>query len=307
MRDYLAPLLFFQRFFLPALLALVGWAMWRTIWRKDLATGLALYLGLVIIVDGFLNTGLFIPGLEKGSIRYSEVCAAFLLFNRPPVSPRRSPYVVVCFFVGLYFSLLVLSAFRSDSLVAGLLEFRRLIVPQVIAFLIATRGVPSPDGFRRFFFGVLALSIIVALFVFFDLFFDRWLIKSDMLLTLNYGMSRNHGRFGSFFINPNYLGAFVVLTFPPAFVWTLSQKLRLKLFGGIGLLALVFCLVETQSRGPLLAFGITLLLLLVGPAGDVSRTRRLAVFLPFVAVFVLLMPGFFFEHASCRFDEWIRR
>jgi hypothetical protein len=95
--DYLTPLLQFQRFFLPGLLALLVWATWRMRWRKDLAVGLALYLGLVIIVDGFMNTGIYLPGLEKGSIRYSEVCAAFLLFTRPPASPRRSPYGAVCF------------------------------------------------------------------------------------------------------------------------------------------------------------------------------------------------------------------
>src|SRR5204863_2977308 len=57
----------------------------------------------------------------------------------------------------------------------------------------------------------------------------------------------------------------------------------------------------TQSRGPLLAFGVVILLLLVGPAGEISRTRRVGMFLPFVTLLALLMPGFF-EHASERFD-----
>ena len=73
MRLYLTPLLLFQRFFMPGLFAFVMWAAWRTVWRRDLAVGLALYLGVLIIVDGFLSTGIFIPGLEKGSIRCCEV------------------------------------------------------------------------------------------------------------------------------------------------------------------------------------------------------------------------------------------
>jgi O-antigen ligase len=300
-RDYLTPLIQLQRFFLPVLVGFLLWASWRTVWRRDLAVGLGLYLALVIIVDGFMNTGIFLPGLEKGSIRYSELCAGFLLFSRPPAAPRQSPYFAVCVFVTLYFLLLFVSVFRTDELMGSFFEFRRLIIPQIISFLIAMRGVRSGDDFRRLFLCMMALSIVIGLFIFFDLFFDRWLITSDMLFTPEYGVNRRHGRFGSFFLNPNYLGAFVVLTFPVAFVWTLGQKGWLKALGGIGLLALVFCLVETQSRGPLLTFGLTVLLVLVGPAGDMSRGKRLAVFMPFVVVLLLLMPGFL-EHAAGRFD-----
>jgi O-antigen ligase len=300
-RVYFTPLIQLQRFFLPALIAMFLWATWRTIWKKDLGVGLGLYVGLVIIVDGFLNTGIFLPGLEKGSIRYSEVCAGFLLFNRPKQSPREFPYGLVCFFVTLYFSLLAVSAIGTPEPVASLMEFRRLIIPQIISFLVTMRGVHSREDYRRFFLCMTVLFLIIGVFVFFDLLFDLWLLKSDVLLTTVYGMNRAHGRFGSFFLNPNYLGAFVVLTFPAAFVWTIAQNPKLKLLGAVGLLMLVFCLVETQSRGPMLAFGIVVLLLLVGPAGEISRGRRIAVFLPFVAVLAILMPGFL-EHAAERFD-----
>jgi O-antigen ligase len=300
-RAYFTPLVQLQRFFIPALIAFFLWAMWRTIFKKDLAVGLGLYIGLVIIVDGFFNTGIFLPGLEKGSIRYSEVCAGFLLFSRPKQSPRQSPYGAVCFFVTLYFSLLAISALRTPEPVASIFEFRRLIVPQIIAFLITMRGVRSPDDYRRFFLCMTGLSLVIGLFIFFDLFFNQWLMLSDTLLTVEYSMNRHNGRFGSFFLNPNYLGAFVVLTLPAAFVWTINQNAKLKVLGVAGLLMLVFCLVETQSRGPLLAFGIVVPLLLVGPAGEMSRWRRLGVFLPFVAVLVILMPGFL-DHAAGRFD-----
>jgi hypothetical protein len=118
-RDYLTPLIQLQRFFLPVLVGFLLWASWRTVWRRDLAVGLGLYLALVIIVDGFMNTGIFLPGLEKGSIRYSELCAGFLLFSRPPAAPRQSPYFAVCVFVTLYFLLLFVSVFRTDELMGA--------------------------------------------------------------------------------------------------------------------------------------------------------------------------------------------
>ncbi|MGH9892212.1 MAG: O-antigen ligase family protein, partial [bacterium] len=300
MSAYLTPLLQFQRFFLPGLFALLAWAVWRTVFRRDLAVGLALYLGLVIIVDGFFNTGIFLPGLEKGSIRYSELCAVCLLANRPPASEHSPRFVH--FLVGLYFALLFLSALRSEPMMAGILEFRRLIVPQIVALLVAKRGLGRPEDYRRFFLCLTALVVIVGLFVFWDLFFDRWLLKSDILSKPEYHVNRRHGRFGSFFLNPNYLGAFTVLVFPAAFVWTLNERRPWpRVYAWMGLLILVFCLVETQSRGPLLAFAIALLALVFGPVGGMPRTRRLGFLALFGIVFTLFMPGFY-EHASERFS-----
>jgi O-antigen ligase len=301
-RTFLEPLLFFQRFFLPVLIGLVLWAAWRTFVKRDLGVGLAFYLGLVIIVDGFLNTGLFIPGLERGSIRYSELCAVSLFFARPPAAPSDGTYKAIRILVALYFLLLLLSAFRSDSVMAGIFEFRMRIVSQIVAFVIAVRGLRSPEDYRRFFWGLTVLAVLLALFVFWDIFFDRWLISSDMLSKPEYYMNRRHGRFGSFFLNPNYLGAFTVLVFPGVFAWALNEtRWILKAFAGSGLIALGFCLVETQSRGPVLAFAIVLFLLLLGPAGGMSRVRRLGLAVPLFGLFALLMPGFI-EHASGRFD-----
>jgi O-antigen ligase len=301
-RAYLTPLLFFQRFFLPALICLLLWAIWQTVVRKDIAVGLGLYLGVLIIVDGFLNTSLFLPGLQQGSVRYSEICAAFMLGSRPAGSERSTPYRAVCLVVGVYFVALLLSAFRASPVMTGIADFRMRIVPQILAFAIAKRGLQSPDSLRRFLFCMTAISLAIGLFVFWDLFFDRWLIASEMLNKPEYWVNRKQGRYGSLFLNPNLLGAYAVLLFPSIFVWTLGEKGKARMFGAVGLMALVFSLVETQSRGPLLAMGIVLLLLVIGPAGEMTRRRRIGVFLPFAALLIVLMPGFF-EHASERFDR----
>ena len=302
MRAILTPLLHLQRFFIPALLALLVWAVYRAIWKKDQAVGLALYLGLVVIVDGFMNTGIFLPGLSYGSIRYSEVIALFLLINRPPAGQRSATYPMVRLLVGFYFVLLLLAAFRAEPMMDGVFDFRRLIVPQIVSFVIAMRGFQTPEDHRRFFLSMLALSVIIGLFVFWDLFFDRWLLTSEMLSKPEYVTNRKHGRYGSFFLNPNYLGAFTVLVFPAGFVWAVGERGRHRLLAWVGLITLVFCLVQTQSRGPLLAFGATVPLLLFGPAGGMSRGRRIAVFVAFLAVFTAMLPGFF-ERASQRFED----
>jgi O-antigen ligase len=302
-RDYLTPLLHFQRFFLPGLFAILAWAVWRTVIRRDIAVGLVLYLGLVIIVDGFLNTGIYLPGVEKGSIRYSELCAVFLFINRPLGPPNHVLRRIVVFLVGVYFALLFLSALRSDPMISGIFEFRRFIIPQIVAFLVAMRGLRSPNAYRRFFLFLTTLVIVIGLFTFWDAFFDRWLLRSDTFDHPMYYHNRELGRFGSFFLNPNYLGGFTVLVLPTVFIWTLNERQPwLRRYGWLGLLALVFCLVETQSRGPLLAFGIALLPLIFGPCGSISVKRRLGFLALFLMVFGLFMPGFY-QHAVERFSS----
>lgn len=265
--------------------------------------GLVFYLSLVIIVDGFFNTGIFLPGVEKGSIRYSELCGFFLLINRSPPCPQQNFRRIVFFLVVTYFALLFISALRSEPMMTGIFAFRGLIISQMLAFFVATRGLGSPEDYRRFFRYLIVLVIFVGLFVFWDVFFDRWLLKSDALFSAEYYVNRKHGRFGSFFLNPNYLGAFVVLIFPVIFVLTINEPwswLR-SLLAWTGLLVLVFCLVETQSRAPLLAFGIEFLILIFGPCGQLSKKRRLSILGILILILTLLMPGFF-EHASDRFN-----
>ena len=322
-------LLQLQRFFVPTLIGLLAWAVWRVIFRKDLAVGLVLYLGLVIIVDSFYNTGIYLPGLGVGSIRYSEVCAIFLLANRPHLTraasslgteygPAQNNPVVAnsdvanasdlprrggASLVGMYFVLLFLSTLYGDSVLDGIFEFRRIIVPQIIAFLIAKRGLHSQEDYRRFLLSLAALALIVSLFVFWDVFFDRWLLKSEMLSKPEYWANRKQKRFGGMFLNPNLLGAFVVLVVPLLFVGVLNERgLRRRFFILIAVLGLLFSLVETQSRGPLISFGVSLIVFLLAPCGQLSRWRRMVFLAICVVVFSFFMPGFY-EHGSERFSS----
>ena len=303
MAEYLTFLLHFQRFIVPAMLGLLAWAVWRTAIKRDIAIGLGLYLALVVLVDGFYNTGIYIPGFAQGSIKYSEVCAAFVLAYRPTVPVKSSLKSFVLFLVTAYFLLLFFAALRATPVMSGMVEYRRTLFPQIVALAIAIRGLPAAVDYRRMLLAVAVLAMVVGLFSLWDVFFNRWLLHSDMLFKPEYGDNRKNGRFGGVFLNPNYLGAFVVLVFPPLFVQMLHERVRwARAFLGATLLALIFCLVETQSRAPLLAFGGALALLALGPSGGVSRTRRIAALLAGLMVVTILMPGFF-EHASKRFQS----
>jgi len=173
----------------------------------------------------------------------------------------------------------------------------------MLAFTLAMRGFGTPDDYRRFLLALVVLVLIVALFCFWDVFFDRWILHSDLLAKPEYWVNRRQGRFGSIFLNPNFLGAFVVLLFPPLFMLLLSETNKAaRLYLGIALLALLFSLIQTQSRGPLLAFAASLLFLVFGPAGKISRRRRFGALVVALLALTIFMPGFI-QRATDRYDS----
>lgn len=298
MLELLQPL---QIVFKPALFILLIWSSYRTILKGDRAVGLVLYLALVIIVDSFLNTGIFIPGMSYGSIRYSEVCAFFLILSNPPNRHSKENGNFLTMLLVLYFFLFIISALRGVTVEDGLNNFRRYIIPQITAFWVSYRGFDRKEDYGRFFFHFGALILLIALFIFWDLFFDRWILYSESLRTNVYQSDRSEGRYGSFFLNPNYMGAFAVLIFPAVFINGIVEKNILKkIYCWIGILALLFCLVETQSRGPFLGFMVSLCLFLFIPVKGFSFFKKIAVLCIFLIAFFLFMPGFF-EHSTERF------
>ena len=302
MQHILWPLLQLQRFFIPALLVLLAWSTWRLVFKKDLAVGLGLYAALVVVVDGFYNTGIFLPGMSQGSIRYSEICALFLFANRPP-APGASPYrntVLVLF--GLYFTLLVIAALRATPMMQGIFDFRRIIIPQVLGFVLCYRGLASMADYRRFLLTVSGLVMIVGMFQLFDVIFERWILHSDMLGKPEYYHNRKNGRYGSIFLNPNLLGAFVVLMTPAVLALILREQVKwIRAYLVVVLLFLMFSLVETQSRGPLVVMALCVVIFILGPVGGISRWRRFGAVAAALAVFAIFMPGFF-THAAGRFN-----
>lgn len=302
MRAFLIPLLQLQRFFVPTLLILLLWGIWRTVFRKDLAVGLALYAWLIIVVDGFYNTGIYIPGLAAGSIRYSEVCALILLLRCPRPERNGAMPRGVLLLASAYFVIMLIAALRADPLSQGLFDYRRIMVPQILALVLAVRGLGTVAQYQRFLLGIAALVLFVGVFCFWDVFFDINVLHSNVLYKPEYFHNRGLGRFGSLLLNPNLLGAFVVLLLPPILVLFLTLRgWRIRLYVGASLLALLFCLVQTQSRAPLAVFVGVVFMFVVGPVGGLSRTRRFFLAIAAAAVFAVFMPGFI-KHSVQRFD-----
>ncbi len=279
------------------------WCMYCVVVKKDRAVGLVLYISLVIIVDGFLNTGFYIPGLDQGSIRYSEICAFFLFLSGTAKGLPEHNDRTIIFLAFLYFLLMFFSGMRGYTLIDGISEFRRIMVPQIISFVLAYKGFKSREDYKRFLFFLGTLLIIIGLVTFWDVFFDRSLLKSDMLYKPEYWQNRKNGRFGSFFLNPNLMGAFGVLVFPVMFIRTFIEEIRWKrIYCAVGLLALSFALIETQSRGPLLGLVMSLFFLFAIPTRTLSMMKKIGYLLLFLTVFYLFMPGFF-AHVTERFDD----
>lgn len=302
----LSLLIPFQRFFVPALLILLAWSSYRLVIKKDRAVGLALYVGLLIIVDFYYNTGIYIPGLEKGSIRYSEVCALFLLFNTPRAGASSGKNRIIVVLVVSYFILLFISTMRTHNVgvlteYVGFPQFRRYLVPQILAFVIAFRGFEKKEDYHRFFFHLMCFFLIVGLFIFWDLFFDRWILKSDILNKDIYWSSRRDGRYGGFFLNPNYLGAFAVLLLPVSLLRFFEEgELKRKVYILVCILAFIFSFVETQSRGPAVGMAAALVLFFMVSTEKYRLRNKLGYMALVLAVFMIFLPGFF-THIAERF------
>jgi O-antigen ligase len=302
MQALLAPFRYLQILYIPALLGVLIWSVWHSLSKRDFAVGLGLYFALLIVVDGFYNTGIYLPGVSQGSIKYSELYAALLIMRLPSAGTPPMFLRVVSALVGLYFLLLFASALRITPVIQGVMDFRKIIVPQIITFFMVRRGFGSYVDYRRFLLCFTAVVMIISLFMIWDMFFDHWLMHSDMLNKVEYYYNRNHKRFGSILLNPNLLGAFVVAILPLYMGAILVESNRwLRTYFGAIVLLLLFCLVETQSRAPLIALGISVVLFVVGPVAGISRFRRfLAVGIATLILFSL-MPGFL-DHAMQRFS-----
>src|SRR5262249_36163346 len=138
----------FQPLILPSIILLTGWATYVTIVNKDTAVGFVLYLGLIIIVDSYLNTGIYIPGLAYGSIRYAEVFLVFLFLAAPEKKPHSGIHKLIVTLITLYFILLFVAALRGFTVIDGLNVFRGVVVPQILTFRLAQRGFRNRNDYR---------------------------------------------------------------------------------------------------------------------------------------------------------------
>ena len=299
----LAILYRLQPFIIPFFIILTAWAIFVTVFKKDNAVGLVLYISLIIVVDWYLNTGIYIPGMAYGSIRYSEVFLVLMLAGVPEKTTRSAVGRFITLLVGLYFILLFYAALRGITLIDGLNSFRRYCVPQIATFWIAQRGFAKTTDYQRFFSCLIVLMIFIGLFTFWDVFFDTILLHSDSINTPDYYVNRRHGRFGSFFLNPNDFGAFSVLLLPIMLLTTGVQPtwLRRGIFWA-GTLLFTFAFIKTQSRGAMIGFLASVMLFTLLPYRHFPVYRRAIAVVMVILLLGVFMPGFF-ETATRRFQD----
>lgn len=292
----------FQPFLIPSLVIVLCWGVYRTIYKDDLPFGLVIYISLQIIVDTYLNTALYIPGFEAGSIRYSEVFFLILYFKFIRKKPDKIDGLII-FFIALYFVLLFASSLRGRTTFLGIAYFRNICIPQICAIIIGFKSLHKQEDIGKFYFYLSFLLIFMGLFVFWDKFFDITWLKSTSLSEPIYWQNRGNDRYGSFFLNPNMYGAFIILTILNVFTVLISEKKLLNRFIVLGgTLLTLLGLVLTHSRGPMLSFVVALFVYMILPNRKFQlRTRIYSMTIAFCLLFIF-MPGFF-ESATNRFTQ----
>ena len=294
----LAPL---QIILLPATLALLAWSIWLTIFKKDKPMGIVLYIGVVIIVDVYMEAILPLSALvdvSYGSIRYSDILILFLLFMDGPHrrqdvntdNPLRRKVIILLSMMMLLF---VYAALRGDTLGNGFREFRiGMLKPFLCVYVIST-GFQDRNDYKKL---VLYLIVLSALFSVASIelkFFDRLFLKG---LTydkdLFWAPIRREGRYGGFILNPNNMGNFCVMLLPVLLaglaVWKKMWG-RLAVFGA--LLALLFAFILTGSRGSFIGFSGVAFLILFMPVLPFSVPKRIIVAGVICLSFLAFMPG----------------
>lgn len=298
----LSILIQFYRFTLPGLYLSALWSIYRILFKNDEAMGYVLFLSVMIIVDNYLNTGIYIPGVPVGSIRYSEVVFGVIYFKFYKKKSSKIDRIVFNFLL-LYFLIFLVAAFRAEVVSHGVFYYRGYFIPQILAIMIGFKGLGKPENYIRFFYYFSILLIFMGLFVLWDQFYQIIFLKSSSISEAIYYANRKDNRFGSFFLNPNMYGSFIVLiifsTITSLF-FVQKKYEQIIMLGGIMLTLLG--MVLTHSRGPLLSFAAAIALYVLMPNSKFSFPKRMAGLFMVTLLLFIAMPGFF-ESATRRFSE----
>jgi hypothetical protein len=291
-----------QPFIVLSMLLIMIWAAYRTVIKKDEAAGAVLYLSLVVIVDNYLRFSIALPGFSTGSVRYSEIWFLILITRIYKSKTNRIEGRLRYYVVG-YFILFAIAAFRGITLFDGLFNFREIFIYQILAFMIGLKNSDNYKFYETFNFYLAIFMIYAGLIVFWDKFYDINLIWSANLNSGVYDVAKKYDRHGSFFLNPNMYGAFIVLSFFSIVACFITIEGKIKRFVlSFGILFALFSLILTRSRGPQLGFAISTIIFFVQPGSYISRIKKISIFVSVLLTLFILMPGFF-ETATTRFTE----
>lgn len=275
---------------------LLAYFLYRTFFRSDKPAALILMLGLMIIAEDYLQLAIYLPGLESGSVRFSEVIILFLLikdYRKPRRYEKFESKAIDVLWIP-YILFFLVSIFVSNHFFSAAKNFRWSIIGPFFIYLIGCYGFDEEEDYKRFviYLGVLVLLLAAASID--DLKFDRLWFKSSMRFKYEYYGGATKGRYGSFFLNPNFFASFLVLALP-LIIMSIAYFKRLKrylLFLAVlgGLLALIL----TYTRAAYIAVFAGLLFSLNYGLFKVIKLRQI-VFSVFITICLvaLIFPGSF--------------
>jgi len=237
-----------------------------------------------------MQQGIFLPGFESGSIKYSEVLWFFIFFRDRQLRslPKSKLKKRISFFYYLYIFFLFISVFNAYTLFEGMFTFRSLIIPQILTFTIAITGFEKEEDYVQFFRYLTSLIGIMLVYHLCLLFADTIILDSPAVTSEFFLRKLRERRYGSLFINSNMLGLFIVILLP-VYIMLLSSKIKQKTLIFLAIPVLIFLLSQTRSRGAMISCGASLGILMF------FQAKRIMKMMPFIIALALLfsivMPG----------------
>ena len=285
-----------QRFFFPGSCLLLVIFLYFFFIKKDKVAGIVLYLGLIILIDYWMNTALFLPGFSSGSIRYSEfiLIPLFLREYRMKNTYDNPVKVKLTKILTVYFFFFFISVVNSNDFMLNLLRnFRELAFSPFVIFWIASRGFDNEKDYHRLCNYLFILTVIIAIGSFQEFFFDHIFMKS-IVYEMSYRSQRASHRFGSFFGNPNMCAAFLMLMMPLLLMYIAeTRKKIITIIQLFFFLFIFFAAFKTGTRALFLSFPIILMPILFSKTGNYSFTKKIASAFAILLLITILSPQLF--------------
>jgi len=247
------------RFPIKYLCALFLFSLW--LWIVILGKKLSVGLGTLVISDVFfLNYLWWEKHIGNFKISISEVLMVFILIfviieNSNKNFDRSKFGFLSLLWVG-YILLFLLASFYSTSFWEGFYYFMYFAVESYLVFYLTVRILRGPKHANLFFLTIILFGGFVALISAIHFFTGRILINAQA--QAHYiAQAGEQVRTGGFLLNPNILGAFLIILFPITFAFFLNKKnvFNKGLYGAI-LLLLSFGIIVTLSRSAWLGAGV---------------------------------------------------
>ena len=277
-------------------LFLLLFALYRVFIKSDKPAALALMLGLMIIAEDYMEKSLYIPGLKAGSVRFSEILIVYLLFKS-----RVEKYYEkfssgeidrLWFFFASFFLIAILT---SSFQFVAVRNFRFILLDVFLIYVIGCQGFKDESDYLWFVVWLAILIMILALGSIVDLKFKHLWLSSPSREMFEYWGKESIGRYGSFFLNPNFLACFLLLTFPSLLLSlfaNLKKYLRLIIF--FSFFAGVLALILTYTRASYFAVAATIVFAFYLRIGRYVAIKRLVgCALLFIFALLIVFPGAF--------------